>query len=94
MLDYCAGRLKKKYGIFGDERQELYTTAQDWVSALGSREFLGGSQPNLADISVFGVVRSVTGTNTFMDLMHNTEISKWYERMMGQVGESSRTVAV
>ena len=43
---------------------------------------------------MFGVVRSVTGTNTFMDLMHNTEISRWYERMMSKVGASSRTVAV
>ena len=64
------------------------------MNALGARDFLGGTEPNLADISVFGVVRAVTGTNTFMDLMHNTEISRWYERMMGRVGESSRTVAV
>ena len=82
----CAGRLKKKYGIFGDEREELYTTARDWVNALGQRDFLGGEQPNLADLSVFGVCRAVTGTDTFMDLMHNTDISLWYERMMGVVG--------
>lgn len=47
------------------------------MSALGERRFMGGQRPNLADLSVFGVVRSVTGTDTFMDLMHNTDIGKW-----------------
>lgn len=67
---------------------------QDWVNALGQRDFLGGSEPNLADLSVFGVCRAVTGTDTFMDLMHNTEISRWYERMMAAVGPSSQTAAL
>lgn len=49
-----------------------------------------GDEPNLADLSVFGAIRSVTGTDTFMDLMHNTGIGGWYERMMGAVGDSCR----
>lgn len=49
-----------------------------------------GDQPNLADLSVFGAIRSVTSTDTFMDLMHNTAIGGWYEHMMGAVGESMR----
>jgi microsomal prostaglandin-E synthase 2 len=52
--------------------------------------FHGGAQPDLADISVFGVIRSVTCTDTFMDLMHQSRISAWYERMMAAVGPSSR----
>ena len=39
------------------------------MGALGGRPFLGGSQPDLADLAVFGVVRAVTGTDTFNDLM-------------------------
>ena len=34
--------------------------------ALAGRDFLGGSAPNLADLSVFGATRSITGTDTFM----------------------------
>lgn len=49
-----------------------------------------GSEPNLADLSVFGAVRSITGTDTFMDLMHNTQIGGWYEAMMAAVGPSCR----
>ncbi len=44
----------------------------------------------MADLSVFGAIRSVTSTDTFMDLMHNTGIGGWYEHMMGAVGESTR----
>jgi len=39
------------------------------VAALKGRPFLGGDKPDLADLAVFGVVRSVTGTDTFNDLM-------------------------
>ena len=55
--------------------------------------FHGGQQPDVADLSVFGVIRSVTCTDTFMDLMHNSKIGAWYERMMATVGPSSRLSA-
>ena len=55
--------------------------------------FHGGDEPDLADIAVFGVIRSVTCTDTFMDLMHNSRISHWYEQMMKAVGDSSRLSA-
>lgn len=90
MMWGISNKLKKKYGIEGDLRDELYTSANQWVDALGARKYMGGDEPNLADLAVFGVVKSVTGTDTFMDLMHNTGISKWYEHMMGEVGSSTR----
>lgn len=86
-----SGKLVRKYGIEGDVREALYAAANSWVDAVGpSRTFFGGSKPNLADISMFGVIRSVTGTDTFMDLMHNTRIGPWYEHMMAAVGNSSQ----
>ena len=86
-----SGKLIRKYGIEGDLRANLYSDAEKWMEALGSeRQFMGGAKPNLADLSMFGVIRSVTGTDTFMDLMHKTSISSWYERMMAAVGPSSR----
>jgi microsomal prostaglandin-E synthase 2 len=65
-------------------------SADEWVGAVGSRRFMGGDRPNNADLSMFGVIRAVTGTPTFHDLMHNTKIGPWYERMMGAVGDSAR----
>ena len=86
-----SGKLIKKYGIEGDLRANLFSDAEKWMKALGSeRPFMGGARPNLADLSMFGVIRSVTGTDTFMDLMHKTSISSWYERMMSVVGPSAR----
>ena len=35
------------------------------MGGLHGRRFSGGDQPNLADISVFGVIRAVTGTGEF-----------------------------
>lgn len=60
------------------------------MAAVGGRRFLGGDQPCLADLAVFGVVRSVTGTDTFNDLMQSSDIGGWYARMFEAVGPSSR----
>lgn len=93
MMWGISNKLKKKYGIQGNLREELYVCGDQWVKALDGRNFLGGNQPNLADLAVFGVVKSVTGTDTFHDLLHKTDISEWYERMMAEVPTSSRVSA-
>ena len=91
MMWGISSRLKKKYDIHGDVREALYQLAEEWVAGLGDRPFMGqGDEPSLADIEAFGVMRSIVGTDTFMDLQHNTSIGPWYERMMKQVGDSSR----
>lgn len=91
MMWALSNKLKKKYNVDGDVREVLYGCANDWVLAVGdNRKFMGGDEPNLADLAVFGVMRSVTGTDTFMDLQHKTKIGPWYERMMSAVGPTSR----
>ncbi|PQM37120.1 hypothetical protein Pyn_01764 [Prunus yedoensis var. nudiflora] len=44
-------KLKEKHNI-GDERAALYEAAETWMDALKGRPFLGGPNPNLADLSV------------------------------------------
>lgn len=90
MMWAISGRLQKKYGIQGDLRQHLYDDANEWIHAVGNRPFAGGKVPNLADLAVFGVVRSVVGTDTFRDLMLNTDIAPWYDRMVTAVGDTAR----
>lgn len=51
---------------------------------------MGGDQPGLADVSLFGMVRAVRGMTTFADLMANTELRPWFERMERAVGASAR----
>jgi microsomal prostaglandin-E synthase 2 len=43
--------------------------------------FLGGSEPNLADLNVYGILTAMQGCEAFKDLMINTKIQPWFERM-------------
>ena len=86
-------KLKKKYGIEdGREREALYAALSEWTAALAQKgsPYLGGDRPNLADISVFGVLRSLEGYPTFDDMLANTDIQAWYNRMAETVGKSAR----
>ncbi|KAI3721663.1 hypothetical protein L2E82_32680 [Cichorium intybus] len=89
---FVSKKLKKKYNIT-DERAALYESAETWVNALDGRDFLGGSKPNLADLSVFGVLRPIRYLKSGKDMVEHTRIGDWYSRMEIAVGESSRIKA-
>ncbi|XP_026759547.1 prostaglandin E synthase 2 [Galleria mellonella] len=83
-----AKRLKARHNIKDDVRQSLYDAANEWTGAIkkkGSR-FLGGEQPNLADISVYGVLSSIEGCQAFQDLRNHTDIGKWYDDIKNTIG--------
>ncbi|XP_078154850.1 glutathione S-transferase family protein [Carex rostrata] len=84
-----AKKLKKKYNIT-DERAALYDAANTWTEVLNGRDFLGGSKPNLADLAVFGVLRPIRYLQAGRDLVENTKIGEWYDRMDRAVGDPSR----
>lgn len=75
-------RLKSRHNLQDDVRQDLYKAVNDWVNAVGKkRKFMGGDQPNLADLAVFGVLRVMEGLQAFDDMMENTKVKHWYRRM-------------
>ncbi|XP_008416012.1 prostaglandin E synthase 2 [Poecilia reticulata] len=75
-------RLKNRHNLQDDVRQDLYKAVNDWVAAIGkNRKFMGGDQPNLADLAVFGVLRVMEGLQAFDDMMENTKVKPWYMRM-------------
>ncbi|CAL1616760.1 unnamed protein product [Knipowitschia caucasica] len=75
-------RLKHRHNLQDDVRQDLYKAVNDWIAAIGKkRKFMGGEQPNLADLSVFGVLRVMEGLQAFEDMMNNTKVKHWYRRM-------------
>ena len=85
--------IKKKRNLPGDERTHLYEQAEKWVKDLEGNDFHGGSKPDLADLSVFGVIRAVEGFQTFKDMMSkNTQMSEWWSRMEKEVGGSAQVV--
>ncbi|KAK7495742.1 hypothetical protein BaRGS_00012962 [Batillaria attramentaria] len=84
---YVLGKLlRKKYNLKDDVRESLYEACSDWVKAVGKkRMFMGGDQPNLADLSVYGVLNSIEGCQAFQDARNNTNIDVWYKRMQTAV---------
>ncbi|XP_028313404.1 prostaglandin E synthase 2-like [Gouania willdenowi] len=77
-------RLKSRHNLQDDVRQDLYKAVNDWIAAIGKkRKFMGGDQPNLADLAVFGVLRVMEGLQAFDDMMENTKVKHWYKRVEG-----------
>lgn len=56
-------RLKKRHHLSDDPRQSLYREVSFFVNAVKNKgtPFLGGSEPNLADLAIYGCVSSIAG---------------------------------
>ncbi|KMZ70328.1 Prostaglandin E synthase [Zostera marina] len=83
-------KLKKRHNIT-DERRALYDSVETWLNAIDGRDFLGGSKPNLADLAVFGVLRPIRHLKAGKDMVENTHIGDWFDKMEASVGKSSRS---
>ncbi|XP_017488917.1 PREDICTED: prostaglandin E synthase 2 [Rhagoletis zephyria] len=72
--------LKRRHGLSDDVRSHIYDALNKWTNELEKRKqkFMGGKQPNLADLAVFGVLNSMEGCEAFGDCMKNTKIGVWY----------------
>ncbi len=76
-------KIKKKYKI-DDERSALLSVVSEWVTeGLRSRNFHGGDSPDLADVVVFGALKSVSNFTTFEWLTGASDRSflVWYNSM-------------
>ena len=86
------GKIKKKYAI-DDEREALVAATNEWVrSGLMGRNFHGGNRsPDIADVAMFGCLKSIEGFVTFGWLVGiaDRELLIWYNRMANVIGESS-----
>jgi microsomal prostaglandin-E synthase 2 len=75
------GKIKKKYAI-DDERQAVYGAIAHWVEqGVGGRAFAGGDAPNFADVCVFGCLKAIDRTDAFAEILAETEVGPWYDRM-------------
>lgn len=73
-------RLKKRHGLSDDVRWHLYNACDKWTTEIGKKKttFMGGAKPNLADLTVFGVLNSMEGCQAFVDCLENTNIGPWF----------------
>lgn len=76
-----------RHQIKDDVRQSFYEETNVWLKALRKKgtNFMGGDQPNLSDLAVYGVLTAVEGCEAFDDLRQNTKISQWFDRMTDTV---------
>ena len=59
---FIAKLLKKKYQLDSDVRNSLYRYCNKWCKAIGKdRQFMGGKQPNLADLVSAVMVHQLGG---------------------------------
>ena len=75
-----------------DARVNLYEAARQWTAAVGAqkgRMFMGGAEPNLADLGVYGVLQAVRGMDTFNDVLREEpQMREWYEAVRAKVAAS------
>jgi len=82
------GKIKKKYNI-EDEREALFKALDEWSAAVGDQPYVGGKVPNLGDLAVYGCIKAIEGLDTHNDLLKNTKVGPWYQRVKEAVGPSS-----
>ena len=79
------GKIKKKYAI-DDERAAVVASVNHWVhEGVGSASFAGGERPNFADVCVFGCLKAIDRTTAWHEILTETEVAPWYERMNAAV---------
>lgn len=73
-------RLAKRHNLKEDVRLSLYDAVNHWLrQGVGPKNrFMGGQEPNLADLAVYGVLNSIEGTYAFSDLLSHTNVLNWY----------------
>ncbi|KAK9307510.1 hypothetical protein QLX08_002141 [Tetragonisca angustula] len=84
-------RLKKKHNLKNDVRESLYDGINKWLRAIKKRggTFMGGEKPNLSDLAVYGVLKSIEGCSAFKDALNNTTLNTWYNAMTKEIEEHS-----
>ncbi|KPM08698.1 prostaglandin E synthase 2-like protein, partial [Sarcoptes scabiei] len=89
VMYFVGKRLKKKHNLKDDVRQSLYDSCNYWLKSIGpNRKFMGGNFPSLADLTVYGVLKSIEGCEAFKDLCNQTKISSWYFAVKTMVAEN------
>ena len=88
-------KIKKKYGIT-DERQALISAINSWITdGLRGQKFHGGNtEPDLADVAVYGCLKSIEAFSTFAWLVGQADrdFLIWFNRMGAEIPNSSCVV--
>ncbi len=84
VMTLVAKKIRKREGITQPDLF-LKDKAAEWAKGLNGRPFMGGENPNGADLSVYGITRSVAGLRAGRVLEENTVFADWLKRMAARV---------
>lgn len=80
VMTMVAKKSAKSQGI-QDPEAHLKACLKKWADALGKSDYLGGTKPNGADLSVFGILKSIEELPAFRHIRENDKVSRWFDRV-------------
>uniref|UniRef100_A0A914H0I7 Prostaglandin E synthase 2 n=1 Tax=Globodera rostochiensis TaxID=31243 RepID=A0A914H0I7_GLORO len=90
IMMFVAHKLRKRHGIKKfEERHAMNEAIKEWFTAKGPhRPFMGGQNPGLADLALFGAFKSFTGCFAFAEMYNGSkELKTWFDAMETAVAE-------
>ncbi len=79
VMTIVAKKSAKSQGIT-NPIQHLQKCLKDWEEAVGDKKFLGGDKPNAADLSIFGILKSIEELPAFILIKKQAKVYNWYQR--------------
>jgi len=80
IMTMVAKKIKKRENI-NDPELFLNQKAKEWAVGLNDRPFMGGDQPNGADLAVYGIFQSIANLPAAKIMRHNSIFDGWVEQM-------------
>lgn len=80
VMTMVAKKIKKRRNI-DDPAAFLRAKTAEWTQGLGGRDYMGGNEPNGADLAVFGIARIVAPLSAGKIFRENAAFWNWLERM-------------
>ncbi|KAL7290016.1 hypothetical protein TKK_0015746 [Trichogramma kaykai] len=87
-------QLKKRHHLKDNVRQSFYDEINVWMREVKSSggPFKGGSNPDLSDLAVYGVLKSIEGCEAFKDALEHTNFGQWFYAVKEKVDSHAGSV--
>ncbi|MES1904069.1 MAG: hypothetical protein MHPSP_004565 [Paramarteilia canceri] len=82
-LDFATSAFNPKKLDKPSMRKILFGQLKEWCCNLEANKtsFMGGDEPNLGDLALFGAFYNFKGTNFMKEVLLGSNIGNWYAKM-------------